>query len=174
MKKLSNVRKTMIAATFLAVCFSCAALAEEMDAGTWVEQTCALLKEADWLPNACTIEEYTGEYDPLISKYTVRSDEGFFNLTTQKDGRPERFAFQMKADEPLETQVGTILKAVFPDGEDAEKFAKQLADDYNASTANPTQKDYQPYANRYYNEKRCELDAGWLYIRANLPERGTK
>ena len=98
MKKLSNVRKTMIAATFLAVCFSCAALAEEMDAGTWVEQTYTLLKEADWLPNACTIEEYTGEYDPLISKYTVRSDEGFFNLTTQKDGRPERFAFQMKAE----------------------------------------------------------------------------
>ena len=94
MKKLSNVRKTMIAATFLAVCFSCAALAEEMDAGTWVEQTCTLLKEADWLPNACTIEEYTGEYDPLISKYTVRSDEGFFNLTTQKDGRPERLLRQ--------------------------------------------------------------------------------
>ena len=174
MKKLGNVRKTMIAATFLAVCFSCAALADEGTAGEWFEQTCRLLAEANWAPEDYTIEEYTGEYDPQISKYKVRSDEGFFNLTTAQDGTPERFAFQMKADEPLETQVGTILKAVFPDGEDAEKFAKQLADDYNASTANPKQKDYQPYANRYYNEKRCELDMGWLYIWANLPERGTK
>ncbi|MEI3406705.1 MAG: hypothetical protein V8Q79_09030 [Christensenellales bacterium] len=172
MKKLGNARKTMIAATFLAVCFSCAALAEEMDAGTWVEQTCALLKEADWLPNACTIEEYTGEYDPLISKYTVRSDEGFFNLTTQKDGRPERFAFQMKAEEPLKTQISTILKAVFPNGEGAEDFAEELADAYDASVEH--RKNVKPYAMKLYNEKRCELDMGWLYIWANLPERGTK
>lgn len=172
MKKLSNVRKTMIAATFLAVCFSCAALAEEMDAGTWVEQTYTLLKEADWLPKACTIEKDAGEYDSLISKYTVRSDEVFFNLTTQKDGRPERFAFQMKAEEPLKTQISTILKAVFPNGEGAEDFAEELANAYDASVEH--RKNVKPYAMKLYNEKRCELDMGWLYIWANLPERGTK
>ena len=117
-------------------------------------------------------EEYTGEYDPLISKYTVRSDEGFFNLTTQKDGRPERFAFQMKAEEPLKTQISTILKAVFPNGEGAEDFAEELADAYDASVEH--RKNVKPYAMKLYNEKRCELDMGWLYIWANLPERGTK
>ena len=174
MKRLSSLRKMIIAAAFLAACFSSAALADELKAGEWFEQTCRLLAEAEWTPADYTIEEYTGEYDPMISKYKVGSDEGFFNLTTAQDGTPERFAFQMKADEPLETQIGTILKAVFPDGEGAEDFAKALVDDYNASTANPKQKDYQLYAKKDYNEKRCELDTGWLYIWANLPGRDSK
>lgn len=171
MKKLNSLRKMVIATAFLAACFSGAALADEWTAGEWFEQTCRLLAKANWTPENYAIEEYTGEYDPLISKYKVRSDEGFFDLTTARDGTPERFAFQMKADEPLETQIGTILKAVFPDEEGAEKFAEQLADTYSASTANPKQKGYKPYANGYYHEKRCELDEGWLYVWTNLPER---
>ena len=78
----------------------------------------------------------------------------------------------MKAEEPLKTQISTILKAVFPNGEGAEDFAEELADAYDASVEH--RKNVKPYAMKPYNEKRCELDMGWLYIWANLPERGTK
>ena len=80
----------------------------------------------------------------------------------------------------LYEQKATIIKNLIVFNDTAEKklyasaedFAEELADAYDASVEH--RKNVKPYAMKLYNEKRCELDMGWLYIWANLPERGTK
>ena len=45
--------------------------------------------------------------------------------------------------------------------EDQSEFVDSLVESYTASM---TLNKQNPYAQKWYNQQRCELDTGWLYI----------
>lgn len=137
--------------------------ADESNTKLLFEQTCYQLVKEDWLSEDFTIMEYS-ENKQFDAKYEARGDNVYFNLVVNENNEPERFAFQLKPDEPLENQINTIFHALFFDMEDQSEFVDSLVESYTASMTLNKQNPQNPYAQKWYNQQRYELDTGWLYI----------
>ena len=158
---MKNIQKTAL----LIVCCLTAitpglGFADESNTKLLFEQTCCQLVKEDWLSEDFTIMEYP-ENKQFDAKYEARGDSVYFNLVVNEDNEPERFAFQLKSDESLEDQINAIFHAIFFDMEDQSEFVDSLIKSYTASMALNKK---NPYAQKWYNQQRCELDTGWLYI----------